>query len=139
MKKYVLLLIMCAFTFNIANAETYFVYIVSGTIVYKSQGKTDKVVAQQKLDVNTYVELAQDAQMVILDEVTHTLYTIMGAIKGELRNLVKKDNVVARKVSEQYVSYILKKGQTQENAKKNTYMQSAATSYRDIDSTLTNK
>ena len=139
MKKYIFVFIMCTFAFNLANAGNYFVYIVSGAVVYKSQGKTDKVVAQQKIDAHTYVELAQDAQMVILDEETQTLFTIKGVIKGELCNLVKKDNVVARKVSEQYVSYIIKKGQKQENTAKNTYMQSTATSYRDIDSTLNGK
>lgn len=113
------------------NAQNYLVYTVSGEVTNVSN-KNSKVAAKQQLSGSTVIRLGNDSRLVLLDENNRQLCTLKTPVEGKIQDIIKKSGNSSRSVSEQYVSYLLKRN-TSADSKKNTHMQSTAVSYRDVE------
>lgn len=108
-------------------AQKYYVYSVSGKVSSSSKNVSPK----QVLTESAQVLIDDGARIVLLCEAQKSMLTIKGANKGQLKELVKKASV--KPVSEQYLVILMKKS-SGTAANRDSHMQSAATSFRDLDS-----
>lgn len=132
MRNRIFIIIMLSIvTFVKVNAQNYLVYTVSGEVTNVSK-KNSKIEAKQQLSGSTVIRLGNSSRLVLLDEKKRQLCTLKTPVEGKIQDIIKKSGNSSRSVSEQYVSYLLKRN-TSADSKKNTHMQSTAVSYRDVE------
>lgn len=113
-------------------AQKYIVYSVSGNISEMKAGSSIKILPKKRLNENSFLNISQLSRIVIINENDKVMYTISGKSEGTVRQLLKTGkSVAAKKLSPQYYAILLNK--LSNTNTRNTYMQSAATSFRDGD------
>lgn len=136
MKK-LFLIILIAFAVARSNvmAQRVLVYTVNGDVTVKTDNKFTKVAPKQFLTMDSFLRIAKDSKVVLVDEKSSSMYTLSTPAEGLIRDISKKGNSTVKKLSSQYLAFLLKKN-TEESGKRNTHMQSTAASFRDSDSLL---
>lgn len=129
-----LILVFLAFCVSSLYAQKIIVYSVMGNVTEIKNGSKNKVLVKAQLAQQSYIIVESSSRIILLDDATKEMYTINGKIEGKLCQMMKSNNVVKKKLSPQYFSVLMKKLSSTNS--RNTYMQSAATSFRDTDELL---
>ena len=116
----------------IGYAQKYEVYSVTGKVTQVVNGKAKRISPKMTLNNASNLTLAANARIIIINHTKKQLCTIKGAAKGSLKVLLAKKGTYIKPVTDEYIA-ILKKSSFS-TSKRSTYMQSTATSYRNIDS-----
>lgn len=129
MKKVLFILLFLLNCFG-SPAQKYIVYSVSGNVFEKNSGSSDKILPKKHLKENSILCISQLSRIVIINENDKVMYTITGKAEGTISQLFKSGkSVAAKKLTPQYCTILLNK--LSNSTTRNTYMQSAATSFRD--------
>lgn len=127
-----LLLLLFLLISMIGYAQKYEVYSVTGKVTQVVNGKAKRISPKMTLNNASNLTLAANARIIIINHTKKQLCTIKGAAKGSLKVLLAKKGTYIKPVTDEYIA-ILKKSSFS-TSKRSTYMQSTATSYRNIDS-----
>jgi hypothetical protein len=87
------------------------------------------------LNIDDYITLKNNARIVILSEKEKRLYTIKTAGQGRLKDFFEKKDNSFRKITDQYIVFLKNKISNSDKTLDKNHMQSAASSYREDDST----
>lgn len=131
MKHFLFIILLVLFTVS-ASAQRYQVYTVSGKVTTSVGGKTKSVTPKMSLTAATTLTVADASRIVLINELAKQMCTIKGAAKGTVKQLLGGKTASVKTVSPQYIAVLMKKSSG--NTSRSAYMQSAATSYRDLDS-----
>ena len=134
--RFVIFLIACVLLSVSASAQKYVVYTVTGDVTKLIGKKIVKVSAKQTLEELVLLNIPSGSKLVLLDEANSKLCTIKVSGKGTIKDLLNKTGNTSKSISAQYLSYMLKRNQASPD--KNTYMQTTAAAYRDVDSLFFN-
>ena len=115
-----------------SSAQNYIVYSVKGEIV---MNKTKEVKPGMSLKADDIIIIGQNSRIVILSEKEKRLYTIKTPGQGSLKQLFEKKENSFRKITDTYIAFLKKKISNADKVADKNYMQSAASSYREDDST----
>lgn len=132
--KHILFIILLALFTVTASAQTYHVYSVLGKVTSTVGGTPKNVTPKMTLSAATSLTVADASRIVLINEQTKQMCTIKGAAKGTVKQLLGGKTASVKTVSPQYIAVLMKKSSG--NTSRSAYMQSAATSYRDLDSLL---
>lgn len=125
---FVCIVLFCATS---VSAQKLTVYSVMGTVTEMKAGSKNKVLPKAQLSATSNIAVGASSRIVLLDEANKEMYTIKGAVEGKIDLLLKGNNVVKKKLTSQYFTVLMNK--LSNSASRSTYMQSAATSYRDTE------
>lgn len=131
MKHTLFIILMALFTVSI-SAQTYHVYSVSGKVTSTVGGKTKSVTPKMTMSAATSLTLAEESRIVLINEQAKQMCTIKGSAKGTVKQLLSGKSATIKTVSPQYIAILMKRNSGV--AGRSTHMQSAATSFRDLDS-----
>ena len=131
MKHILFVIMLTLFTVSV-SAQTYHVYTVSGKVMSNVGGKAKSVTPKMALSAATSLTVADASRIVLINEQAKQMCTIKGAAKGTVKQLLSGKSAIIKTVSPQYIAILMKRsfGTTA----RSTHMQSAATSFRDLDS-----
>lgn len=129
--KYLLSIILFLMTAIGISAQRYHVYSVSGKVTDTNSKKN--VLPKQILSDGSKLTLGEGARLVLINEKEKEMYTIKGPTQGTVSVLAYGKTTTTKSITPQYMAMILKKSSTNK-VNRNTFMQSAATSFREIDS-----
>lgn len=132
--KHILFIIMLTLFSVSVSAQTYHVYTVSGKVTSTVGGKSKNVTPKMTLTATTNLTVADASRIVLINEQAKQMCTIKGAAKGTVKQLLSGKTASVKIVSPQYIAVLMKK--SSDNTSRSAYMQSAATSFRDLDSLL---
>lgn len=113
------------------SAQNIIVYSVIGSVTECKNNVRNKVLPKTKLSVTSHIVMEASSRIVMLDEINKEMYTIKGAADGKIDQLLTNNNVLRKKLTPQYFSLLMNK--LSSTVSRNTYMQSAATSFRDTE------
>lgn len=133
MKK--LLIIMLLLVSATAYGQTYYVYSVSGKVTENATGKSKSVTPKMTITDVTNLSVADGSRIVLVNEAKKQMYTVRGTAKGTVKQLLAGKSASIKTVSPQYIAVLMKKS-SGATSNRSSYMQSAATSFRDLDSLL---
>ena len=129
-----LLLILMFFWLSSASAQKMIVYSVIGSVTECITGSRSRVFPKKRLSVSSHIVMDVSSRIVLLDETNNDMYTFKGVVDGKLEQLLKKDNVLKKKLTPQYFSILINK--LSGTVSRNAYMQSAGSSFRDTEELL---
>lgn len=132
MRKY-LFVIFLFFAYTYSYAQQYKVYSVTGNVTVNGK----PVVAKQSLTSNSILSISKGGRIILFDSSSNKLTTLKNEGKGNIASHLKIAGNSEKTISGSYLSFIAQK-MTSEDKKGRTYMQSAGSSYRDVDSLLLN-
>lgn len=132
--KHILFIILLALFTVTVSAQTYHVYSVLGKVTFTVGGTPKNVTPKMTLSAATSLTVADASRIVLINEQAKQMCTIKGAAKGTVKQLLGGKTASVKTVSPQYIAVLMKKSSG--NTSRSAYMQSAATSYRDLDSLL---
>lgn len=132
--KHILFIILLALFTVTVSAQTYHVYSVLGKVTSTVGGTSKNVTPKMTLSAATSLTVADASRIVLINEQAKQMCTIKGAAKGTVKQLLGGKTASVKTVSPQYIAVLMKKSSG--NTSRSAYMQSAATSYRDLDSLL---
>lgn len=133
MRQILFIVMLTLFSVSI-SAQTYHVYTVSGKVTSTVGGKSKNVTPKMTLTAVTNLTVADASRIVLINEQAKQMCTIKGVAKGTVKQLLVGNNASVKTVSPQYIDVLMKK--TSGNNSRSAYMQSAATSFRNLDSLL---
>ncbi len=119
----------------VASAQSYYVYSVSGKVTENATVKNKNVTPKMALSEVSNITIADGSRIILVNEVKKQMCTIRGAAKGTVKQLLAGKTASVKTVSQQYIALLMKKN-TDSTSKRSAYMQSTATSFRDLDSLL---
>jgi hypothetical protein len=131
MKHFLFIILLALFTVP-ASAQAYHVYSVLGKVTTTVGGKTKSVTPKMTLTAATTLTVADASRIVLINEQAKQMCTIKGAAKGNVKQLLSGKSASIKTVSPQYIAILMKRNPN--TAGRSTHMQSAATSFRDLDS-----
>ena len=131
MKHFLFIILLVLFTVS-ASAQTYQVYTVSGKVTTTVGGKTKSVTPKMFLTAATTLTIADASRIVLINEQAKQMCTIKGTAKGTVKQLLSGKSATIKTVSPQYIAILMKRSSG--TTARSTHMQSAATSFRDLDS-----
>lgn len=115
------------------KSQNYIVYSVRGIVIVN---KIKEVKPGMTLLADDKVEVGKNSRIVILSENDKRLYTIKSPGQGSLKEFFTNKDNSFRKITVTYMDYLKKKLSNPNKVDDKNYMQSAASSYREDDSTL---
>lgn len=130
-----LLIIMLLFVSVAAYGQTYYVYSVSGKVTESATGKSKSVTPKMTITDATNLSITDGSRIVLVNEAKKQMCTVRGAAKGTVKQLLAGKSASIKTVSPQYIAVLMKKS-SGATSNRSAYMQSAATSFRDLDSLL---
>lgn len=131
--KYILILCLTFFMLDkIVLTQKYYVLSVMGK-TWTADGKT--LLPKQEISDTNNIKISEKSRIVLLDEKNRVMYVIRGAADGNVLALINRNSTLRKVISEQYMMALLKKSSQKEIG--NSYMQSSATTFRDLDSLIT--
>ena len=131
MKHFLFIILLALFTVP-ASAQAYHVYSVLGKVTTTVGGKTKSVTPKMTLTAATTLTVADASRIVLINEQAKQMCTIKGAAKGTVKQLLSGKSATIKTVSPQYIAILMKRSPG--TAGRSSHMQSAATSFRDLDS-----
>ena len=130
-----ILIYLLLFTASYSFAQNYIVYSVVGNVYFSTNGAYTTIKKNQVLTSNSYIKIAEGGTLIVLNQDEKKLCTIKTIGEGTITSLLATTGNKSQSLTESYFTYIIEKMKSDGKENPNTYMQSAGTSYRDVDST----
>lgn len=127
MKQLLFFVMMIISTLSV-SAQKYYVYSVLGKVTAAGKSITPKMIIGE----TTNIVIAENSRLVVVNEAKKQMCVIRGAAKGNVKQLLSGKSASIKTVSPQYIAILMKRNPN--TAGRSTHMQSAATSFRDLDS-----
>ena len=118
---------------NTCKSQNYIVHTVRGTVTVN---KLQEVKPGMTLQADDNVMVDKDSRIVILSEKEKRLYTINGPGHSSLKQLFGQKDNSFRIITDSYIAFLKTKLTKPDKVVDKNYMQSAASSYREEDSTF---
>lgn len=133
-----ILIYLLLFTASYSFAQNYIVYSAIGDVSICTNGQYNTIEKSQKLTGNSYIKIAEGGYLIVINQDEKKLCTIKTVGEGSITSLLSETGNRTQSLTESYFTYIIDKMKSGGKENPNTYMQSAGTTYRDIDSTTMN-
>ena len=130
-----LLVLLVLFCTTCSFAQNYIVYSVVGEVCLSTNGTYTTIEKKQVLTSNSYIKIAEGGTLIVLNQDEKKLCTIKTIGEGTITSLLATTGNKSQSLTESYFTYIIEKMKSDGKENPNTYMHSAGTSYRDVDST----
>ena len=138
MKKIIIASLLIFICGSVCSAQDFLVYTVKGDITVYRGSKIEKIVSGMTLKSNDIINIPAESRLVILNESSKELHTIKAASNGQLSKLIVGEGNTKQQLTDSYLSFIKQKITGANSQQDKNYMQAAGTSYRDVDSTISN-
>ena len=130
-----ILIYLLLFTASYSFAQNYIVYSAIGDVSICTNGQYSTIEKSQKLTGSSYIKIAEGGSLIVINQDEKKLCTIKTVGEGSITSLLSETGNKTQSLTESYFTYIIDKMKSDGKENPNTYMQSAGTTYRDIDST----
>lgn len=127
MKQLLFFVMMIISTLSV-SAQKYYVYSVLGKVTAAGKSITPKMIIGE----TTNIVIAENSRLVVVNEAKKQMCVIRGVAKGTVKQLLSGKSATIKTVSPQYIAILMKRSPG--TAGRSSHMQSAATSFRDLDS-----
>lgn len=130
-----ILIYLLLFTASYSFAQNYIVYSVVGNVYFSTNGAYTTIKKNQVLTSKSCIKIAEGGTLIVLNQEEKKLCTIKVMGEGTIASLLATAGNKSQSLTESYFTYIIEKMKSDGKENPNTYMQSAGTSYREVDST----